>query len=142
MSPRIFCGVFPTGIVYADREREDADRDYAQLAFLPFDTLALKIAADCPPDLRAEIGRDAARIQARMGQPYQTSEALTQTVILGERAQRYRVRAFKRGRVVFSATVFDAHMEAALQQAKDNSLLTNVGWLIEPFPSESSEGAS
>lgn len=81
MTGRVFVGVFPTGIVYADRFVE-RDGDYRRLAFLPFSTLAIEVARDCPPALRAEIEADAARIQARRGEEYPIS-ASGQTIVLG-----------------------------------------------------------
>jgi hypothetical protein len=80
-SARIFSGVFPCGISYADRARE-RHGDYVTLAFLSFRTLALEYAADCPPELRAWIATDAAAIQARRGETFQVSTA-GQTVTLG-----------------------------------------------------------
>jgi hypothetical protein len=79
---RLFIGVYPTGILYADRSREK-DGDYARCAFLDFNTLTLNFDRDCPNTLRAEIERDAAKIQARRGEPFETSAA-GQTVILGK----------------------------------------------------------
>ena len=78
---RLFSGVYPAGIVYADRSREKHG-DYARCGFLPFSTLALEIEPDCPKALQALIKADAARIQARRGQSYQVSSS-GQTVILG-----------------------------------------------------------
>jgi hypothetical protein len=78
---RLFIGVYPTGIVYADRSREKHG-DYARCGFLSFDTLALDLKPDCPKVLRAFIEKDAARIQAKRGEPYQVSES-GQTVTLG-----------------------------------------------------------
>lgn len=82
MNPRIFAGIYPAGIVYADRGRE-VNRDYKRLAFLPFATLELRLEPDCRPDFAAEIKVDAAAIQARRGQPFQVSTS-GQTVILGK----------------------------------------------------------
>jgi len=82
MQTRIFSGVYPCGIVYADRDREIAG-DYAKLAFLPFSTLLLEIERTCPKDLALEIKRDAAKIQSRRGQQFQISTC-GQTVILGK----------------------------------------------------------
>ena len=76
-------GVYPGGIVYADKSREQ-DGDYARCAFLSFSTLELQWEKDCPSDLRAEIERDAARIQSMRGQPYPI-DASGHTVILGGR---------------------------------------------------------
>ena len=69
-SERLFVGTYPTGIVYADRQRERSG-DYLRLAFLPFRTLALEWStASIPPELRALILADAQRLQARRGESY------------------------------------------------------------------------
>lgn len=78
---RVFCGVFPTGFVYADRNREKHG-DYARLAYLSFSTLALEVERDCPRDLAEYIRKAAEKIQARKGEEYQISTA-GQTVTLG-----------------------------------------------------------
>jgi hypothetical protein len=78
---RLFAGVFPCGISYADRTREVAG-DYKPLAFLPFSTLHPKFEKDCPPGLRALIEADMAVIQARRGEHFQVSTC-GQTVLLG-----------------------------------------------------------
>ena len=79
---RLFIGIYPCGISYADRSREEHG-DYKKLAFLPYSTLALDVRPDCPPDLRQTIEADAATIIARKGEPYQVSTC-GQTVILGQ----------------------------------------------------------
>ncbi len=55
---RIFIGIYPAGIVYADRTVE-VDGDYARLAFLPYSTLELEFSRTCPAELKQEI-RDSA----------------------------------------------------------------------------------
>jgi hypothetical protein len=82
-SERLFIGVYPTGISYADRSREKHG-DYARCAFLSFRTLDLEIEPDCSAALRTLIVKDAAKIQARRGEQYQVS-ASGQTVLLGGR---------------------------------------------------------
>ncbi len=81
MSDRLFIGVFPGGISYADRGREKHG-DYAPLAFLPYDTLKLQVELDCPPALLALVHEHAATVQARRGQAMCISVA-GQTVMLG-----------------------------------------------------------
>lgn len=81
MSDQLFVGVFPTGLLYADRQREKGG-DYPRLAFLPYATLQLDIRDDCPPELRTEIESHAAAIQARRGQLFRISGS-GQTVMLG-----------------------------------------------------------
>lgn len=78
---RLFIGIYPTGIAYADRQREVAG-DYQRLAFLSFATLQLDIESFCPTDLALRIRADAVSIQARRGEAFQISTA-GQTVRLG-----------------------------------------------------------
>lgn len=80
---RLFVGVMPTGIVYADRSRE-VDGDYARCAFLPFDTLFLAVAPKCPKDMVGLIEADAATIIARRGEQFPISSS-NQTVLLGSK---------------------------------------------------------
>jgi hypothetical protein len=84
MQDRIFIGVFPGGIVYADRHVEE-QRDYKKLAFLPYDTLELDIQADCPAELISEIVHSAAKIQAKRGEEFPISSSGGQSVLLGKR---------------------------------------------------------
>jgi CO dehydrogenase/acetyl-CoA synthase beta subunit len=81
MQERIFVGVFPAGIVYADRFVE-IHGDFKRLAFLPYNTLKLAIEKACPRELRVQIEASAANIQAMRGQQYQISTT-GQTVLLG-----------------------------------------------------------
>ena len=81
VSYRLFIGIYPGGISYVDRHRE-RHGDYASLAFLPYDTLVLKVQRDCPKELRTEIEAHAATIQARRGEQYEVSTC-GQTVRLG-----------------------------------------------------------
>jgi len=74
---RLFIGVFPGGLSYADRSR-----DYARLAFLDYSSLELTLEPDCPPDLAAEILVSAKRVQGQWGNPYVVSSC-QQTVMLG-----------------------------------------------------------
>jgi hypothetical protein len=67
--PRLFIGIFPGGISYADREVEEHG-DYKRLAFLGYFTLTLEIKADCPPELAEQIVKHAASIQARAGEKF------------------------------------------------------------------------
>lgn len=78
---RLFIGVFPCGISYADRGAESAG-DFKRLAFLPFSTLELRFEKDCLDGFKSLIVADAALLQARRGEEYQTTEC-GQTVRLG-----------------------------------------------------------
>ena len=81
MAQRLFIGVRPAGISYADTQTEEHG-DYKKLAFLPYDTLKLEIYAGCPADLAEEIKQNASLY--RTGQVFQVS-ASGQTVVLGMR---------------------------------------------------------
>jgi hypothetical protein len=78
---RLFIGIYPCGLVYADRFRVKSG-DYARLAFMAYSTLALEVEADCPHELRVKIEEHAQSIKARRGQNFQISTA-GQTVVLG-----------------------------------------------------------
>lgn len=81
MSAALFIGVYPAGLVYADRTRE-RHGDYVRLAFLSYGSLVLEVEKDCPPALASEINAHAATIQAKRGQEFRIS-ACNQTVLLG-----------------------------------------------------------
>lgn len=83
LSDRLFCGVYPGGLVWADRGREKAG-DYAKLAFMPYDTLEAKFEADFPKAFIPLIQEEVKRMQERRGQEFRTS-ATGQAVILGSR---------------------------------------------------------
>lgn len=72
LGPRLFIGLFPAGIVYADRWMEQ-HRDYKRLGFLPYDDLRLQVAPDCPEELAVQIRADAGQYKA--GQVLQVSTA-------------------------------------------------------------------
>jgi hypothetical protein len=78
---RLFIGVFPCGISYADRKVEEHG-DYKRLAFLPYSSLELEWFKGCPESLRGRIIADAAKIQARRGEDFQIS-AVGQKIRLG-----------------------------------------------------------
>lgn len=82
LSDRLFSGVYPTGIVYADRARSRGG-DYERVAFLSFSTLELEVARGQEKSpLLPLVREDAARLQARRGQRYEVS-ASGQYVVLG-----------------------------------------------------------
>ena len=73
---------FLTGIVYADKTREDpTTNDYKRLGYLNYATLILKLEPDCKGDMAHYVTSEAARIQAMRGQPF--SIAGKMQVILG-----------------------------------------------------------
>lgn len=80
---RLFVGIFPGGIVYADRAVEQHG-DYKRLAFLSFRTLEVDWSSKTiEPSLRAAIEKDVAAMQARRGERFEVS-ACGQYVVLGE----------------------------------------------------------
>lgn len=66
---RIFCGCFPTGWVWADRQVE-VDHDYKRLAYMSYAHLKLELEKDCPNELAEEIRKDAHALQERRGERY------------------------------------------------------------------------
>jgi hypothetical protein len=76
---------FPTGIVYADRTRDDPrTQDYRRLAYLNYASLQLDIEPDCKGELADYVKTEAAKIQAMQGQLF--SIAGNMKVILGSQA--------------------------------------------------------
>ena len=78
---RLFVGIFPGGIVYADRQNETRG-DYERLAFLPYNTLLLDMKEGCPCELLAQIEAHAVTLQSHHGELFRIS-ACGQTVRLG-----------------------------------------------------------
>lgn len=76
----LFIGVYPGGIVYADRRKEEGG-DYKRIAFLGFLTLDLSVS-DPKNDQLPAICRHANALRAKKGEQYQIS-ACGQTVLLG-----------------------------------------------------------
>lgn len=79
MNRRLFIGIFPTGISYADKYYE-AHGDYKRLAFLSYATLTLEIEPDCPEPLKQEIEEHAKAFN--QGDEFQISTS-GQTITLG-----------------------------------------------------------
>lgn len=77
---RLFIGVFPTGLSYADRRQEE-NGDYKVVAHLSFADLTLDIYEPASVLLQ-DVVIHAARVQARRGEKYAIS-ASGQTVTLG-----------------------------------------------------------
>jgi len=77
---RLFCGIFPEGFSWADREVEEHG-DYKKIAFLGFRDLKLTVYDPASPLLET-VQAEAAKLQARRGERYRTS-ASGQYVILG-----------------------------------------------------------
>jgi hypothetical protein len=76
---------FPTGIVYADKTREDSStHDYKRLGYLNYETLILQLEPDCKDGLAEYVTSEAAKIQAMKGQAF--SIAGNMQVILGSGA--------------------------------------------------------
>lgn len=68
----LFIGVYPGGLVYADRGREEHG-DYARVAFLDYGTLTLRTEPGACPVLTAEARNHADRIRAQCGQLFALS---------------------------------------------------------------------
>lgn len=68
---RLFSGVYPGGIVYADRGVSEGG-DYARVAFLPYGTLELQWTRPASP-LRDVVLAAAARMQAQRGEYFALS---------------------------------------------------------------------
>lgn len=81
MSEALFIGVYPTGLVYADRRRE-RNGDYVRAAYLNYRTLNLEVAPDCPEGLLPNILAHARVIQQRIGEKFQIDQC-GHTVVLG-----------------------------------------------------------
>lgn len=79
---RLFIGLYPAGVVYADTKVEVAG-DYKRLAFLSYGHLKLEIEPGVPPELERQILKSAKKIQSLNGQQYQISTC-NQTALLGE----------------------------------------------------------
>jgi len=79
---RIFVGIYPTGVVYSDRQAEQYG-DYKRLAFLPYNNLTLELQSDCPFELKDIIIKNAKLIQDERGKKFMVS-ACQQYVILGD----------------------------------------------------------
>lgn len=80
LTERLFIGIYPAGLSYADRAIEEHG-DYAKVAFLSYASLDLTVYCDHSP-LLPLVREDAARMQARRGEEFQVSTA-GQTVRLG-----------------------------------------------------------
>jgi|GEM_PF-2226888 len=73
--------LFPTGIVYADKTRDDpATRDYKRLAYLNYATLKLDLEPDLKGELLDYIVAEAATIQAMKGQRFQIAGNMSITL--------------------------------------------------------------
>lgn len=81
LADRLFIGIFPAGISYADKEREEHG-EWLRLAFFDFATLQLQVGSKCSEEFEKIIRRDAAQIMRKAGEQYETS-GCGQTVTLG-----------------------------------------------------------
>lgn len=78
---RLFIAVFPTGIGYADRSKEEHG-DYKRVAFLYYQTLQFEPEKNANRELIEQARQHAVTIQAMRGQEFRVS-ASGQTVLLG-----------------------------------------------------------
>ena len=77
---RLFIGVYPCGLVYADRFVEE-NGDYKKIAFLSYRTLEVEYFGKCPDDLKDRIERSVSKMLENKGKPFHISQS--QTIILG-----------------------------------------------------------
>lgn len=80
MNSNLFIGVFPTGISYCDKSKQEFN-DYKRIAFLSFSTLEFKVYDESSP-LLEEARKDAESIQAMKGQPFAV-DSCGHTITLG-----------------------------------------------------------
>lgn len=80
-SSRLFIAMFPTGIGYADRSREEHG-DYKRVAFLSYRTLQFEPEKGANRELIEQARQHAVTIQAMRGQEFRVSTC-GQTVLLG-----------------------------------------------------------
>ena len=80
LNDRVFVGIFPCGIGYADLAVEEHG-DYKKLAFLPYRTLELECYTK-HAGMRKFIEEHARTVIARKGEQFEVS-ACGQTVLLG-----------------------------------------------------------
>lgn len=79
---RLFIGIYPAGIVYADRKIEEYG-DYRRVGFIPYDTLVFQPNKLADKGLLVQAMQHAMTIQARKGERFQVS-TVGQYVVLGE----------------------------------------------------------
>lgn len=73
--------LFPTGIVYADKTRDDpATRDYKRLAYLNYASLKLDLEPDLKGELLDYVIAEAAKIQEMKGQRFQIAGNMSITL--------------------------------------------------------------
>ena len=78
MHPKLFAGIYPEGMVYADRRT----KNYRQIAFLSWRTLKLKI--DEPNNsLMPDVVANAKTYQDRKGEEMFLDDSKSSSVILG-----------------------------------------------------------
>lgn len=85
-TPRLFIGVYPGGMVYADRHKE-RDGDYARVAFLPWDTLEVEVDKRADPELVRQALAHATLLARKSGQAF-AIDASGHHVLLGSKLVR------------------------------------------------------
>lgn len=84
MDDRLFVGKYPTGLVFADRHREE-NGDYRRVGFMPWNTLQLEPRPGAPAALLQEAAAIVETYRGREGQLEMISTT-GQKVLLGPRA--------------------------------------------------------
>jgi len=125
MRSDVFVGVYPTGIVYADKTVEEFG-DYKKIAFLSFATLDLTFVPGglADADRALAILRDATKIIEREGEEYQITTS-GQTVILGRgRVHLRHLRLFVNAGMHFPV----CYANAELLDTYKSGLKTTADW--------------
>lgn len=134
MNDNIFIGIFPGGIVYADRQQE-VDHDYKRLAFLCYSTLELKIEDDCPDHLARDIESDAAGFQMRRGLPFEIS-ACGCSVMLGEELANPKPYTVEEAKRLLGTSLRDGETEIEGTYPYRNPLNDRSRLLIQAYKND------
>ena len=134
MNENIFVGLYPAGIVYADRQQE-VNRDYKRLAFLPYGTLELQLKDDCPDHLARDIASHAASIQMRRGLHLQTSQCGS-SVLLGESLPINTPYTVAEARALLGTSLRDGEHEIEGTYPHRNPLNDRSRLLIQAYRNE------
>lgn len=110
----LFIGIFPTGVMYADRCRE-VHGDYKRVAFLFFDTLEFRVDDPKSP-LLAAARADAMSIIAKKGQEFRTSGS-GQTITLGYADKRAKNPGVRMDKTIAEVRTGLENNRAALRKA-------------------------
>lgn len=134
MNDNIFMGIYPTGILYADRQ-VIVDRDYKRLGLLFYATLELQLEDDCPDHLARDIESHAASIQMLRGHPFETSQCGS-SVILGDALRVSTPYTVAEARALLGASLSDGEHEIEGTYPYRNPLNDRSRLLIQSYRNE------